>query len=250
MDVQMPIIDGYRATHVIRHHAPYSDFARHVPIVAMTASAIQGDREKCTKAGMDDYLAKPVKGKTLEKMIVKWALSRRDPRTPDDQSSSSECSEHQEHNCGTNEYPIFGQGTSPVPPPQPKAQRPTLSEHQQKEDQQKAPPRAVNSGPVGETEAERAGRRERQEEQAMALRNDKLVEAAGGAGDGLMPHAVRGPVRSHGQKLTVENIGRLEQQEERRRSSFEGEGSETSEGRRRPGGLQWRDSEVTVKGRR
>ena len=72
----MPILDGYRATHLIRHHDPYSSIAgiRTLPIVAMTASAIQGDREKCRKAGMDDYLAKPVRGKTLEAMLVKWTL--------------------------------------------------------------------------------------------------------------------------------------------------------------------------------
>lgn len=51
MDVQMPIMDGYRATHVIRHHSPYSYSARSIPIVAMTASAIQGDKEKCKEAG-------------------------------------------------------------------------------------------------------------------------------------------------------------------------------------------------------
>jgi len=43
----------------------------------MTASAIQGDKEKCQRAGMDDYLAKPVKGKTLEKMLVKWSLQKK-----------------------------------------------------------------------------------------------------------------------------------------------------------------------------
>lgn len=48
------------------------DWLLQVPIVAMTASAIQGDKEKCRDAGMDDYLAKPVRGTTLEKMLVKW----------------------------------------------------------------------------------------------------------------------------------------------------------------------------------
>ena len=54
MDCQMPVLDGYRATHLIRHHSPYSAIAsiRTLPIVAMTASAIQGDKEKCTQAGM------------------------------------------------------------------------------------------------------------------------------------------------------------------------------------------------------
>ncbi|KAJ9648550.1 hypothetical protein H2199_001405 [Coniosporium tulheliwenetii] len=76
MDVQMPIMDGYLATHTIRTQEPFKDSAsiRSTPIIAMTASAIQGDREKCQEAGMDDYLAKPVKGKHLEKMLVKWAI--------------------------------------------------------------------------------------------------------------------------------------------------------------------------------
>ncbi|KAH0544214.1 hypothetical protein FGG08_001659 [Glutinoglossum americanum] len=79
MDVQMPVIDGYRATHLIRNIPPYSTLPelRKIPIVAMTASAIQGDREKCRKAGMDDYLSKPVKGKILEKMLVKWVLEKK-----------------------------------------------------------------------------------------------------------------------------------------------------------------------------
>ncbi|KAH4611392.1 hypothetical protein HBI56_094140 [Parastagonospora nodorum] len=79
MDVQMPIRDGYSATHAIRTEAPWKDRPeiRSVPIVAMTASAIQGDKEKCQLAGMDDYLAKPVKGKLLEKMLVKWAIEGR-----------------------------------------------------------------------------------------------------------------------------------------------------------------------------
>ncbi|RWA15049.1 hypothetical protein EKO27_g15 [Xylaria grammica] len=77
MDVQMPVIDGYKCTHILRHDAAYRSFTWTVPIVAMTASAIQGDREKCTKAGMDDYLPKPVSSKILEKMLVRWC---RNPR--------------------------------------------------------------------------------------------------------------------------------------------------------------------------
>jgi len=70
----MPIMDGYLATHTIRTQEPFKARAKDIPIVAMTASAIQGDKEKCQKAGMDDYLAKPVKGKVLEKMLLKWAV--------------------------------------------------------------------------------------------------------------------------------------------------------------------------------
>ena len=104
MDVQMPILDGYRATHLIRHHNPYSSLPgmHAVPIVAMTASAIQGDREKCQRAGMDDYLAKPVKAKTLEKMLVKWALeikrhpNRTETRTGRSSTHGSACPENED----------------------------------------------------------------------------------------------------------------------------------------------------------
>jgi CheY-like chemotaxis protein len=48
-----------------------------IPVIAMTASAIQGDKEKCTDAGMDDYLAKPVEKRRLEAMLVKWATRRK-----------------------------------------------------------------------------------------------------------------------------------------------------------------------------
>ncbi|KIW03976.1 uncharacterized protein PV09_04809 [Verruconis gallopava] len=73
MDVQMPIMDGYRATHTIRTSEPFKGRVRDIPIVAMTASAIQGDKEKCQKAGMDDYLSKPVRAPVLEKMLLKWS---------------------------------------------------------------------------------------------------------------------------------------------------------------------------------
>ncbi|KAI5295566.1 hypothetical protein KEM56_005619 [Ascosphaera pollenicola] len=57
MDVQMPVLDGYEATKMLRNDP--IDSVRNVLVIAMTASAIQGDREKCLAAGMNDYLAKP-----------------------------------------------------------------------------------------------------------------------------------------------------------------------------------------------
>ncbi|KAJ9615248.1 hypothetical protein H2200_001322 [Cladophialophora chaetospira] len=82
MDVQMPVLDGYHATHVIRHHDPFRNIPQisRIPIVAMTASAIQGDREKCQAAGMDDYMAKPVKRTLLESKILQWIQHGREFR--------------------------------------------------------------------------------------------------------------------------------------------------------------------------
>ena len=110
MDVQMPVVDGMRCTHILRHHTPYKTYISDVPILAMTASAIQGDREKCKKAGMDDYLAKPVKGKILEKMLVRWCKERRPPAPPRTDSadlSNSSCSWSAEQ-CSSSERPPFG----------------------------------------------------------------------------------------------------------------------------------------------
>ncbi|KAJ0336087.1 hypothetical protein KNSL1_013401, partial [Colletotrichum chrysophilum] len=67
MDVQMPVLDGYEATKMIRKDS--IDVVRKVLVIAMTASAIQGDREKCLAAGMNDYLAKPVRSEVLKKKL-------------------------------------------------------------------------------------------------------------------------------------------------------------------------------------
>ena len=74
MDCMMPGMDGYEATAAIRNRA--SNVINHnVPIIAVTANAMEGDRKKCLEAGMDDYLAKPLNKTALAEMLDKWLLS-------------------------------------------------------------------------------------------------------------------------------------------------------------------------------
>ena len=71
MDVQMPVMDGLMATRVIRD--PQSAVRNHqLPIIAMTAHAMQSDREKCVEAGMNDYVSKPVSPQSLAEVLEKW----------------------------------------------------------------------------------------------------------------------------------------------------------------------------------
>jgi CheY-like chemotaxis protein len=75
MDVMMPELDGLEATRLIRKRqmsGEHKHFQSRIIVVAMTAHAMQGDREKCLAAGMDDYLSKPVRPKDVRDMIDKW----------------------------------------------------------------------------------------------------------------------------------------------------------------------------------
>lgn len=79
MDCQMPNMDGYKSTIAIRK---MENTKKHTPIIAMTANAMQGDREKCLEVGMDDYLSKPIDYEKMLHLISVYALNK-DASTPD-----------------------------------------------------------------------------------------------------------------------------------------------------------------------
>ncbi|HYF71879.1 MAG TPA: response regulator, partial [Nocardioides sp.] len=83
MDCRMPRLDGFDATRQVRRQEPVG---RRVPIIAMTASAMEGERERCLDSGMDDYLTKPVDIAELERVVREWAL-------PDTEEPGAEAAE-------------------------------------------------------------------------------------------------------------------------------------------------------------
>jgi CheY-like chemotaxis protein len=84
MDVMMPELDGLEATRCIRERqtAGEKNYHSRIVVIAMTAHAMQGDREKCLAAGMDDYLSKPVRPKDVRGMIEKWGALKADESWP------------------------------------------------------------------------------------------------------------------------------------------------------------------------
>jgi CheY-like chemotaxis protein len=68
MDVQMPIMNGYEATVEIRKNK----IGKHIPIIALTAGTVIGEREKCLENGMNDYASKPIVKEILQAKITKW----------------------------------------------------------------------------------------------------------------------------------------------------------------------------------
>ena len=71
MDVQMPVMDGKEATRTIREKG-FKD----IPIIAMTAQSMVGDREKCLDVGMNDYISKPIKREEVYHIVRRWAIDK------------------------------------------------------------------------------------------------------------------------------------------------------------------------------
>lgn len=160
-------MDGYRATYTVRNSKPFANNpeVQSIPIVAMTASAIQGDREKCQNAGMDDYLSKPVKKPHLERMIVKWAIEGKKKRA-DMKKNPNKI--HQRPSNRRNHSSFTTQSESSLHTPQ---------EHLSSELDRLEFVHESTIRTSTETEGERAERQQRAEEQAIALRDHELIEA-------------------------------------------------------------------------
>lgn len=127
----------------------------------MTASAIQGDKEKTTRAGMDDYLAKPVRGQTLERMLLKWARSGKDEGRLNRHQQDHI---HDGSSCSSTEA-----DSAPVTP------APTDHEHVQ----EKKEADAVSTNlPGTESVGDRGMQRVEAEDKAISLQDDKLLAAS------------------------------------------------------------------------
>jgi CheY-like chemotaxis protein len=88
MDVQMPEMDGFTATRKIRDEEGQTQ--PRLPIIAMTAHAMKGDRERCLAAGMDDYISKPINARGLERAIARVLSQREDPSIDDGPKSEEQ----------------------------------------------------------------------------------------------------------------------------------------------------------------
>jgi signal transduction histidine kinase/CheY-like chemotaxis protein/HPt (histidine-containing phosphotransfer) domain-containing protein len=87
MDCQMPVLDGFAAVSALREREAGSE--RRLPVIALTANAMKGDRERCAAAGMDDYLAKPYTGEELYAVLARWLPAERRKAQPATSASAA-----------------------------------------------------------------------------------------------------------------------------------------------------------------
>ncbi len=118
MDCQMPVMDGFEATAVIRRNEMRERSKIRLPIIALTANALEGDRERCLAAGMDDYLAKPFTKSELRGMLRKWLLPR-PPTENQPQPATGSAEMKSSEAVGEAELPVFcspqgATGESPI----------------------------------------------------------------------------------------------------------------------------------------
>jgi two-component system sensor histidine kinase/response regulator len=111
MDVQMPDMDGLEATHLIRELE--KNTGHHVPIIAMTAHAMQGDRERCLEAGMDDYVTKPLQPKVLFSALDRWTQASDTPQVAPE--PVEDYSSHENMFSVNIDEDLFGESTFPGP---------------------------------------------------------------------------------------------------------------------------------------
>ncbi|GAB2686975.1 ATP-binding protein [Aliiglaciecola aliphaticivorans] len=100
MDCQMPVLNGYEATTQIRNGEAGEEY-RHIPIIAMTANAMLGERQKCLDAGMNDYVTKPISAEKLISKLTSWVLSvfKPDVKVIDEGEENRLSTEHPASTC-------------------------------------------------------------------------------------------------------------------------------------------------------
>ena len=118
MDCQMPVKDGYTASREWRQHEVTQGLPR-LPIIAMTANAMAGDRQKCLDAGMDDYLSKPVDRRLLEATIARWLQQRPVDTVGDDEAPARAAAPVPPAPASRPSVPFPPRPAAPVTPPAP-----------------------------------------------------------------------------------------------------------------------------------